>query len=58
VYHHWVMAQPKRAAGKNFIALDIIGGLFAEKRRIIYNYKRILVVLVEKLQNRIQGGKW
>jgi len=30
----------------------------AEKQRIINNYEKALVVLVEKIQNRIKGGKW
>ena len=30
----------------------------AEKRRSIYNYDKSLVVLVDKIQNRIKGGKW
>jgi hypothetical protein len=32
--------------------------IHAEKHRRVYNYEQVLVVLVEKVQNRIKGGKW
>ena len=32
--------------------------IHAEKRRLIYNYEKGLALLIDKIQNRIKGGRW
>ena len=32
--------------------------MHGEKRRLIYNYEKVLTVLIDKINHRIQGGRW